>query len=134
MKEGEWKRKKKWQKQKKFNKFKHLKEVEKVQIEDTPVQLREVYKEVSGPDARKGNAMKKPNRFGKELKEKEKLEVAREEREKKKIEDQKVWQLKEKKKKKTARMLRESNKKGQPRLKNTLIHLVEKLKNKGLGS
>lgn len=130
MKETEWKKKKNWKKQKKFRKFKHLKEVEKVQVEDTPEQFKEIYKEVTGPEAKKGNALKKPNRFNRELKEKERLEQIQEENEKIRAERLKMQKLKEQKKKKTARMLREINKKGQPRLKNTLIHLVEKLKAK----
>lgn len=130
MKEIEWKRKKNWKKQKKFRKFKHLKEVEQVQIEPTPEQFKDLYKDVKGPEAKKGNDLKKPNRFTRELKAKEKLEQIQQEKEKERVERLKIQKLKEKKKKKTARMLRESNKKGQPRLKNTLLHLVGKLKAK----
>ena len=128
MKEQDWKKKKFALKQKKFNKYKYLKEVKQIEVPQAPESFMNLYSDMKEPEAKRGNNLPKPMKFKREIqaskeKKKEIEEQAIEQQEKEKLQ-----KLKVQKKKKFARMLQKTNKRGQPSLKNTLLHLVDKLK------
>jgi hypothetical protein len=127
MKEKTWKHKIKQEKQKKFDKFKYLKRISKEEILTVPEKFQGLYSSLSEPMPKKGNSLSKPLRYAKELKlnQQRKIEIEQ----KIKNEEIKAQENLQKniKKKKTARMLSRKNYKGQPKLKNTIFHLCNKL-------
>lgn len=133
MKEQDWKKKKLALKQKKFNKYKYLKEVKQIEVPEVPEAMKNLYSDMQEPEGKKGNNLPKPMKFKKEIQASKEKKREIEQKLTEQQEQEKLQKLKMQKKKKFARMLQKTNKRGQPSLKNTLLHLVDKLKTRGLG-
>ena len=104
-----------------------LKQLNKEIIPSVPESLERLYKDLTIPESKKGNDLPKPNRFSREIKIKEnKRKDIEEQRKLKELKEVNIAK-KQKEKKAFARLLEKKNKKGQPKLKNTLFYLCNKL-------
>jgi hypothetical protein len=107
--------------------FKLKKQLDQLEVPEVPDKLKELVGEFTGGSKKRGNANKKPFKYAKQLKEKDRLDAERAAVVQEKVEKEQRKKENTKKRLTTARLLSVRNQKGQPKLKNAMKVLYSKL-------